>query len=111
VASPEEIEKAWASCGADGSGLVGMETSDGAKKSYPEFHRDTGPAILGLIWDGKVVAVQDSYSFKDDDVFCEWVYEIDLDKKVVTVYSFGKLVRSLSFKLFKGRNMAKLLGG
>jgi hypothetical protein len=110
-ATPEEVEKAWAKCGADGSGLVDMGTSDKAKAGIAEFHRDTGPGILGLIMLDKVKRVQDSSSFADDKVFCEWVYDIDLTNKSVAVSSFGKKKRSLSFKLFTGPRMVKLLGG
>lgn len=94
-ATQADVEAAWAMCGADGSGMVGMDTSDMAKKRIPEYHRDTGPRILELIAEGKVKKVRDSSEFLEDKVFCEWAYELDLDRQVVRIWKYQDRVPTM----------------
>jgi hypothetical protein len=43
-----------------------------------------------LIQDGKVDKVENAISFLKDTTFCEYAYEIDMDKKIVKVIRPGR---------------------
>lgn len=86
-ATDKEIKDTWTKAGADPeSDLVSFAIAEKHTAMYPEFSRDTGAKVLGLIQRGKVKKVQNSVDFLKDSLFCEWAYEIDLDKKCVNVY-------------------------
>lgn len=53
----------------------------------PQFSRDTGAGILQMIYEnkGKKLELQNALDFGCDDLFCEWLYIIDLDKKQLQV--------------------------
>lgn len=89
-ATPEEVSEKWKSVGADGSGFVTMDISDKFEAKFPELHRNTGAGILKLIQnsDNGLSTMSDlSYAKGEGEAFgCEYVYEIDLDKKNVGVY-------------------------
>lgn len=126
-----EIKKLWASVGADGSGFVNMEVSDKFRKIYPYLHRDIGGAdVLELIQDGiyeftkmgkdfkehteiieinNIVGLCDSRDFIKDPLYCEYAYDVDLDKKTVAVYC-GSMqpYRIYKFKDFTKENMEAL---
>lgn len=96
-AKPAEIKDTWTQCGADPeSNTVSMSIADVHSKRYPEFSRDTGAKVLPLIQRGKVSKVQNDYAFIKDSLFCEYAYEIDLDRKTVKVFkgfqATGKMV-------------------
>jgi hypothetical protein len=52
---------------------------------YPELSRDTGAGILQLISDGTATKVVLNPDFKEDSLFCEYWYELDLNKETVTM--------------------------
>ena len=80
------------------------------KESYPAFHRDTGADILQLVQKGKVDLVVNSIDFLKDGLFCEYAYEIDLDKKTVAVYTGGKKpYKTYTFKAFANKTAMKKL--
>lgn len=86
-ASAKAVKDTWTECGADPkSDSVSFDIADIHSKRYPEFSRDTGAKILQLIQDGAVKAVKNDKDFMKDSLFCEWAYEIDLDKQVVRVF-------------------------
>jgi hypothetical protein len=64
-----------------------QNNTENFKEKYPQFHRDTGAEILELVQSGKVPKVLNSIDFLKDSLFCEYAYELDLDKKVVKVYT------------------------
>lgn len=53
------------------------------KKTYPYLSRDTGADILNMISKGIVKFVSKYEDFKNDNLFCEYWYEIDLDNQTV----------------------------
>jgi hypothetical protein len=104
------------------------------KKIYPQFHRDTGAAILELIQDQKlktsdiyfdpvnvvrtesvnsyenpITELVNDLTFLKDATFCEFAYEIDLNKETVTVYQNGKnIYKTFKFSEFTVNFMSKL---
>jgi len=57
------------------------------KKACPQFSRDTGAFVLWLIYGsrGRGLLLKDNSEFKNDYVFCEYNYLIDMDSKTVSV--------------------------
>lgn len=98
----QEVERLWNSCGAKGE-FVTEDISKTFEKNYPQFHRNTGAGILELIQAGGVDKVVNSIDFLKDELFCEYAYELDLDKKVVKVYIGGKKL----YKIYKFSEFAK----
>ena len=107
--SHEEENKLWHGLGADDSGLVNMEVSDKFKEKYPELHRDTGAKVLSLIATGKAKKVANEIDFLKDKLFCEYAYEIELDKKTVAVYVGGKKYKTYKFSDFAKKTAMKKL--
>ena len=116
--SDKEVGKLWETVGADESGMVSMDISKNFKTKYPYLHRDIGGHILEIIQDGsyevnnytsdfkqfkvpitgiEVIGLKNEINFLKDDTFCEYAYELDLDKKIVKVYA-GE---TKPFKTFK----------
>lgn len=102
--SDEKVHDYWKQCGADNSGFVSMDVADKFKELHPELSRDTGAGILQLIADGKATEVQLDKEFKDDGLFCEYWYEIDLDNETVTMNG-----RKFTFKEWTKPNFMKEL--
>ncbi len=82
--TPEQHEAAIRALGIT-SQWVTVEESDRIKMKYPEFDRDQGAGILELIMQGVVQRVQLDEEFKNDKLYCEYYYEIDLDNKTVSM--------------------------
>lgn len=123
------VSDKWESVGAEGD-FVSMEQSDAFKRKYPYLHRDIGADVLEIIQDGtyslrvhnkdfttKIVKIKNievdglvnSISFLKDTLFCEYAYEVDLDKKTVKVYCGStKPYKTYTFKSFTVANMDKL---
>ena len=85
-ATGKHVEKLWKECGAEGD-FVNMETSARFEEKHPEFHRNTGAKVLEMIQDGKVSKVRLDEDFLKDGLFCEWAYELDLDREELVIYS------------------------
>jgi hypothetical protein len=87
---------------------ITMDESDKLKKAVPELHRDTGPNVLPLILKG-TTELQNAVGFEDaKGLFgCEWLYEIDVDKKIVTVKGY-RVKRKYAFKDFTPKAMKAL---
>jgi hypothetical protein len=95
----EEVGAYLESIGAKG-GWMNREQAEKYNKRYPYFGRDHGANILNLILDSKddEISLHDSSDFINDGLFCEWAYEIDLDKRTLKIlnganetYSFDNL--------------------
>jgi hypothetical protein len=81
----EQDGKEWGAyykaLGSKGTGWVSMDISRKFHQRYPLLSRDVGADILEAITKlDEEVALQDSSQFKEDGLFCEWAYTIDLDK-------------------------------
>lgn len=76
-------------------------TSEQAEKfhaRFPGINRDHGAGILNLIYDGKVTEVRLAPEFREDGVFCEYWYEINLDDETVTIG--GRINKKFTFAEF-----------
>jgi hypothetical protein len=63
-------------------------TGDNFQTAYPSLIRDTGAEILGLIANAKgALPVLLNTDFENDELFCEGVFTVDLDKKTFTTKS------------------------
>jgi len=103
------IESTWKDCGADDSGFVTFEIGDLHGIIYPEFSRDTGAEILGLIQTGLFPLAQNEIEFLEEGLYCEYAYDINLDKKTVTIYTGGKKkYTELKFKDFTVDKMKQI---
>ena len=92
-----EIKEIYRKAGAR-NGMISM--NDGAKidEEYPELCRNYGAGILELIHSGKVNKVSLDKEFKDDTLFCEYCYEINLDNETISMnegkkYTFKQWIR------------------
>lgn len=96
----EELEQAY------------RQESDERKEMSPALNRDHGADILNLIHNGVVTKVHIDEDFKEDfkndGLFCEYYYTIDLDKQTVSMnggkeYTFKQWTRKgLMEKLEEG---------
>ena len=82
----------------DSNGFISMEESDKINKKYPALDRSAGADILRLIHEGKVKKVALDKDFKNNKLFCEYCYEIDLDNETILVndgkkYTFKQWTR------------------
>lgn len=63
-------------------------TGDNFATAYPSLIRDTGAEILELIANAKgALPVLLNTDFENDELFCEGVFTVDLDKKTFTTKS------------------------
>jgi len=83
-ASDEEVEKIYANY-SDENGWANMKQSDNFGKDHPSLTRDTGGGILEVIANATdpTPLVLDK-EFRNDDLFCEGIYEINLDDETFT---------------------------
>ncbi len=92
-----------------------MEQSAVYNKKYPFLSRDHGGAILQMINDykgKKKILLENSSDFKKDGLFCEYAYDIDLDKGKFIVQSGSKVLKTYSInKLPSNEKFLKDLEG
>lgn len=84
---PEELQTLWRDAGADESGSIEWNKAKAFGERRPEFSRDTGADILGIVMrspDG--IQLKDSLAFVADSLFCEFAYVIDLDAGTLEVF-------------------------
>ena len=57
--------------------------------AYPGLHRDTGVGILEVVANTtKTIKTVDNSEFRNDDLFCEGIYEVDFStNKFITTYA------------------------
>jgi hypothetical protein len=57
--------------------------------AYPGLHRDTGVDILKVVANAKgIIKTVDNSDFRNDELFCEGVYEVDFQsKKFISTYN------------------------
>lgn len=78
-------------------GWMTMDQSEQFSKQYPSLTRDTGAGILEVIAnaEGTIPLVLDT-EFKNDELFCEGVYTINLDNETFTT-RYGGEETTISF--------------
>ena len=82
------IIKAWQECfQGKGNYLRLKKTENIFNSKYPEFSRDTGAKILNLIYEGKAQKLFNNRKFVFNNLFCEWLYLINLDKNLFEIYT------------------------
>lgn len=88
--SDEQYHSMWLEVGHDtynSDGWVDTETSDRFRKIYPQFSRDNGSDILGMVYNSENgLLLQNSSDFPKNSLHCEWAYVIDLDKNTFETY-------------------------
>ena len=85
-ASEEELKKIYANY-FDSEGRGTAEDGEKFEKAYPSLTRNTGAGILSVIANAKTTPIPlqlEPESFKDDRLFCEGVYTINLDEETFT---------------------------
>jgi hypothetical protein len=80
-----EVQRAIKSVGSK-DGWMTLDQSQKWTEKYPQWSRDTGAGVLGLILTQGSMGLQDNSSFAADSLFCEWAYVVDLDAEVLEVY-------------------------
>lgn len=86
VYTKADIEQAYKEAGANpGDEWVSIEVSERKNEAHPALNRDHGAGILALIQNGVVTKVQLQEDFKNDHLYCEYWYEVDLDKETVSM--------------------------
>lgn len=66
-----------------GRGWMTSEESELFKESYPSLHRDTCAEILYVIAEATApVPLKDESEFANDDLMCEGIYAVDLDRNI-----------------------------
>ena len=98
-ASDEELKKIYANYFRE-DGMGTFEDGERFSKDYPSLTRDTGGSILYVIANAKtneLVPLVLDKEFRNDDLFCEGIYEINLDNETFTTI-FGETTLTLSFE-------------
>lgn len=78
-------------------------------KEYPQLNRDVGAGILELIANGTVKKVELDEKFREDGLFCEYWYEIDLDNKTVQMGGRGPADGTYTFDEWKSKGFMQKL--
>jgi hypothetical protein len=71
----------------DKHGMTNMEDVEKLNKLFPELSRDIGPKVLDLIADGSVRKIDNQIEFVNNTLYCEYIYELNLDKNELEVYT------------------------
>ena len=101
------IDKWFKSIGCE-DGWMTIDQSVLYHKKFPLLSRNNGAQVLFLLMklSNDILWLQDSAGFAGDSLFCEWAYVLDLDKRVLEIYTgfnkspvdensrFGKLPES-----------------
>lgn len=80
-----------------------VEADENWTQNYPYLSRDAGAGVLKMIADGEVKFVSLYPDFKDDTLFCEYWYELDLDKETITMNG-----RTWTFDEWRNLDLQKL---
>lgn len=107
----QEIKDRWTECGADPeSSFVNMEVATKHDDRWPWLSRDCGSNILKMIAEGLVDGLDDASSFKDDGLFCEFRYVLDLDNETLGCYIKGtQKFADFSFSQIKEKGTANIV--
>lgn len=88
--------------------LINKMPDSECKQKYPHLYGTKPNYVLEMIQSGTIKKLYDSSEFGHDDLFCEWIYSINLDKKLVSIYNFGDHVKTFSLKDFTTENVRLL---
>lgn len=81
----KEVAEIWKKGGAGEDGLISYDKAKIVDQAHPELCRDHGAGILEMIYNGTVTKVDLNEKFKDDKVWCNYWYLIDLDNQTVSM--------------------------
>lgn len=85
--SDEEYDRIFKSFGRTSDFGMTMEEAEKYKASeYGYLSRDTGAAILSVIYERNGVPLVNTIDFAADSLFCEWAYVINLDNDTLEIY-------------------------
>jgi len=82
----KQIKKCYIDLGIMGE-WMDQDESARFKAQYPQLNRDMGAEILEYIWNNENVQVNLQVEFAADSLFCEYCYVLDLDQKMLEVYT------------------------
>jgi len=66
---------------------INREHSEDWDEFYPHLYRNMGANILRSVQERDIKFLKNSLDFAKDSLFCEFAYVIDLDKKILEVYT------------------------
>lgn len=105
----DEIAAKYKAEGINGEWMT-MDEAERFNTKYPELARETSYDVLDMIYKGKATELGDNSDFAKDGLFCEWAYEINMDKRTLTVYTNGtQLYGRVSFADCKNGTAYKYL--
>lgn len=84
----EEVNAELVKFGADPNDHYAIRVSDYDRfsEAHPEWSRDTGAKILGIIQSSGGCWLRSRLDFAADSLFCEWAYVLDFDTMQFEVY-------------------------
>lgn len=103
-ATTKDLKEIYQKFGWDEStGSMSMDEAEKMKEAYPQFSRDTGSDVYGLIANSeKGLKLKHDLPFVADSLFCEWCYVVDFDAGTFEVYTgFNKEPLSEGDRFFK----------
>lgn len=80
-----------------------VEADENWKTNYPHLSRDAGADVLNMIAGGGVEFVVLDKEFKNDGLFCEYWYDLNLDNETVTMNG-----RTWTFDEWRNLDLQKL---
>jgi hypothetical protein len=85
------------------AGMMTFESGDRFEDKYPSLTRNTGGEIFEVIadWDDSPIPLVRSVDFEQDELFCEGVYTINLDREFFHT-QFGRYEGSWEISLLVG---------
>lgn len=99
--STEELDRIYSNY-ANENGMMTLDDGDRFDNDYPSLTRDTGAGILEVIANatGPVPLYLD-LDFKNDQLFCEGVYTVDLTNKTFTT-NYNDVTTTITFEELGG---------
>lgn len=110
----EDIKNAYKEAGDNGeSKYVSLEVSNKKNRMHPALNRSHGAGILELIHNGTVTKVLLNEDFKNDTLYCEYYYTINLDNETVSMnggkeYTFKEWTRKGLMKKIENMNDGRI---
>lgn len=89
------------------SDIIDKMPDSECRQKYPQLYCKPDNT-LEMIQKGIVKKLHNASEFGEDDLFCEWIYRIDLDKKLVSIYNLGDHIKTFTLKDFTTENIRLL---
>ena len=91
----EQIEERWRAaheaCDMDWEGMENgfrFEAGEAMKSLYPEMERSHGALVLDTVINSVgPIYLQDGIAFAENDLFCEWIWIVDFDKRLFQAFA------------------------